>query len=234
MPVSFNKEKVSIDFEYSEKGQKFALKFFYAKEGAKITVSNMNGEELSLPAKMFVEVANFLIDKKLIKGERIDGVEVEQEISTTTLPIPNVTTETGMLEDAVPTVLSGPQKEKKEEEVRDLTSLLDEQPFQAIRGNAAIEKRAELLDEEYEQSLDLPVPEVTTRELSPFSKDRAVVIAEVRPQRAPIRPRTQKSAEVSTEVKTDAEIDAEWAARQAAMEEKKNSIPAEKKIKRRF
>ncbi len=73
MPINKNNEKLSIDFGYIhqlEDGQEleYNLKFTHTEAGAVVQVLNGLYEPVELPAKMFLEVAEYLVGKGVLEG----------------------------------------------------------------------------------------------------------------------------------------------------------------------
>lgn len=73
MPINKDNERLSIDFGYIhqlEDGQEveYSLKFTHTEAGAVVQVLNGLYEPIELPAKMFLEVAEYLVGKGVLEG----------------------------------------------------------------------------------------------------------------------------------------------------------------------
>ena len=79
MTINLDNTKMTLDFAYEDEdndGVKtiYRIRFHYTVElGDTISISDHGSEYFSYPAKMFIEVGDFLKEQKIIKKERVDN-----------------------------------------------------------------------------------------------------------------------------------------------------------------
>lgn len=88
MAINLNNAKTTIDFEYQDDDITLFVRFHHTEEfDETVSLSNDKKDYLNFPAKMFLEVADFLKSKNLVKDFK--SVEDKKEQGNT-LPIPKV------------------------------------------------------------------------------------------------------------------------------------------------
>jgi hypothetical protein len=101
MTIDYANSKVTMDFTYNNDNFTYFVRFHNTEtHGLTISVSSDGVEYLDLPADMFVEISDFLIEKGVIPGREIKKEIVvaheipeprgRQHAHSSKLPIPNV------------------------------------------------------------------------------------------------------------------------------------------------
>lgn len=162
MTINSTNAKITLDFEYeSTDGEvNYKVKFHNTPElGDTISLCENNDEYTSFPAEMFVEIANFIIKKELIKTKSTEILEKPTKNKKTkrvsiesSLPVPNVEQQ----QDT-------PAEENEQEEI-DFEE--DNEPLQSFTGDSIEDITAgpevEAVEPEIsENNIELPVNDVT-------------------------------------------------------------------------
>lgn len=162
MTINSTNAKITLDFEYesTDGGVNYKVKFHYTPElGDTISLCENNDEYVSFPAEMFIEIANFIIKKELIKTKSIEVFEKPVKNKKTkrvspesSLPVPNVEQQDTAIEE-----------EKNEQEEIDFEE--ENEPLQSFTGDVETdvltEVEVEAVEPEIsENNIELPMNDV--------------------------------------------------------------------------
>ena len=91
MPVSTADARLSIDFGYEYETPSgeiltYQMKFMHTEAGPTVQISNAHYEPIVLPAVMFTEVAEFLVNQNVLKGAKPPVIGRQTNVAGLGLP----------------------------------------------------------------------------------------------------------------------------------------------------